>query len=172
MHLVAPFTGAWIEICTRSPSSSLSYVAPFTGAWIEIYIFHYQFNKNYCRSLHGSVDWNSSYDAGIVAKAGRSLHGSVDWNCIWLIAINLQIKSLPSRERGLKLVWISCLMRRRYVAPFTGAWIEIRGNKIILLLLLSLPSRERGLKSKYLGIPFVDDIVAPFTGAWIEIKWP
>ena len=37
-YLVAPYTGAWIEIagtvtriCTRS-------VAPYTGAWIEIYI--------------------------------------------------------------------------------------------------------------------------------------
>ena len=32
------------------------------------------------------------------------------------------------------------------VAPFTGAWIEIRTSKTSILLDLSLPSRERGLK--------------------------
>ena len=38
MHLdvVAPFTGAWIEIGLLEPIGIPSDVAPFTGAWIEI----------------------------------------------------------------------------------------------------------------------------------------
>ena len=35
---VAPFTGAWIEILAWSRSCSGIRVAPFTGAWIEIRI--------------------------------------------------------------------------------------------------------------------------------------
>ena len=34
--MVAPFTGAWIEILHHSASRSDDTVAPFTGAWIEI----------------------------------------------------------------------------------------------------------------------------------------
>ena len=34
--IVAPFTGAWIEIKTRHHGRGNSQVAPFTGAWIEI----------------------------------------------------------------------------------------------------------------------------------------
>ena len=78
-----------------------------------------------------------------------------------------------------------------YVAPFTGAWIEIsnvlnvidseeslpsreRGLKFRhvgeqLACLGSLPSRERGLKSNEIAsVRFCAD-VAPFTGAWIEM---
>ena len=55
--------------------------------------------------------------------------------------------SLPSRERGLKLVEVA--------AP--AAVVQ------------SLPSRERGLKfpADYAIRPLL--IVAPFAGAWIEI---
>ena len=55
-HLVAPFTGAWIEISFAKPCPPTLIVAPFTGAWIEI------------RDAKALDD----------AKAGRSLHGSVD----------------------------------------------------------------------------------------------
>ena len=34
--VVAPFTGAWIEINAESAELSDKTVAPFTGAWIEI----------------------------------------------------------------------------------------------------------------------------------------
>ena len=34
--MVAPFTGAWIEISSLLRAWLLSTVAPFTGAWIEI----------------------------------------------------------------------------------------------------------------------------------------
>ena len=55
--------------------------------------------------------------------------------------------SLPSRERGLKSYLELAELTEKYVAPFTGAWIEIA-------LGVEIP----GL-----------DHVAPFTGAWIEI---
>ena len=55
--------------------------------------------------------------------------------------------SLPSRERGLKLVFGKIIQFVRKVAPLAGAWIEIY--------------RE----------PFIDPEtdVAPLAGAWIEI---
>ena len=78
-----------------------------------------------------------------------------------------------------------------YVAPFTGAWIEIAGRgrldwplsslpsrerglkfqsfRLLVPLLVSLPSRERGLKLKKSKGRTRKQIVAPFTGAWIEI---
>ena len=34
--IVAPFTGAWIEIVTSGKQPTLCAVAPFTGAWIEM----------------------------------------------------------------------------------------------------------------------------------------
>ena len=36
MKVVAPFTGAWIEICISKHLLIARVVAPFTGAWIEI----------------------------------------------------------------------------------------------------------------------------------------
>ena len=36
--LVAPFTGAWIEIGNYNADVSGLGVAPFTGAWIEMYM--------------------------------------------------------------------------------------------------------------------------------------
>ncbi len=35
--IVAPYTGAWIEIITRWFCEKLGVVAPYTGAWIEIF---------------------------------------------------------------------------------------------------------------------------------------
>ena len=56
------------------------------------------------------------------------------------------------------------------VAPFTGAWIEIVGRDADGFIAQSLPSRERGLKFEIGPLFGPDDVVAPFTGAWIEIK--
>ena len=55
-NLVAPFTGAWIEIFTHRSISSALIVAPFTGAWIEIIPSDIFFDNAEGRSLHGSVD--------------------------------------------------------------------------------------------------------------------
>ena len=55
--LVAPFTGAWIEIDKCLDIEVVRKVAPFTGAWIEIngggVLYEWALNR---RSLHGSVD--------------------------------------------------------------------------------------------------------------------
>ena len=53
---VAPFTGAWIEICVAYRDMRVFSVAPFTGAWIEIEQLPDQYPGRICRSLHGSVD--------------------------------------------------------------------------------------------------------------------
>ena len=58
------------------------------------------------------------------------------------------LRSLPSRERGLKCSKDAVDGLDVHVAPFTGAWIEIP-------VLSSIHPAMR---------------VAPFTGAWIEIK--
>ena len=56
-------------------------------------------------------------------------------------------RSLPTRERGLKLQFVQCLFGDTWVAPYTGAWIEIL----------------------YLKDAGYHPAVAPYTGAWIEI---
>ena len=81
----------------------------------------------------------------------------------------VQAKSLPTRERGLKSLYLHPQVRRRQVAPHAGAWIEIctvsQGNPDPE----SLPTRERGLKSDPDGIRLRLGLVAPHAGAWIEI---
>ena len=39
MYLVAPYTGAWIEMQVRLEINVYDAVAPYTGAWIEIRSF-------------------------------------------------------------------------------------------------------------------------------------
>ena len=36
MCRVAPYRGAWIEICARSSGTPKYHVAPYRGAWIEM----------------------------------------------------------------------------------------------------------------------------------------
>ena len=55
-QLVAPFTGAWIEIPCNISFARVSIVAPFTGAWIEIGGRRGGWPAAGRRSLHGSVD--------------------------------------------------------------------------------------------------------------------
>ena len=56
-------------------------------------------------------------------------------------------ESLPSRERGLKSLYLIQKLTRSTVAPLAGARIEIRITiKEALDQAESLPSRERGLK--------------------------
>ena len=61
--------------------------------------------------------------------------------------MDIQIESLPLRERGLKFYLLSIIVR----------------------LLQSLPLRERGLKWLLIPSSFPGEIVAPLAGAWIEI---
>ena len=53
---VAPFTGAWIEMSTKVGVVVVSLVAPFTGAWIEIQTDLIPLIYAPGRSLYGSVD--------------------------------------------------------------------------------------------------------------------
>ena len=56
------------------------------------------------------------------------------------------------------------------VAPFVGAWIEIRFLRLESVRIAgSLPSWERGLKLYAYKFVISSIIVAPFVGAWIEI---
>ena len=78
--------------------------------------------------------------------------------------------SLPSRERGLKLVCCKQQNQISQVAPLAGAWIEIRFKALYRGCgALSLPSRERGLKLPETDLEVIIR-VAPLAGAWIEIK--
>ena len=99
-----------------------------------------------CHSLRGSVDWNFEIRLHRNRVKRHSLRGSVDWNlqvdwynipyivtpfagvwieisCFDVVRLH-SVVSLPSRECGLKSVFLWCLM----------------------VLLRSLPSRECGLK--------------------------
>ena len=64
----------------------------------------------------------------------------------WM-SLLLTLRSLPSRERGLKFEDLIIEDKYDQVAPFAGAWIEI----------------HKGANSERLSK------VAPFAGAWIEI---
>ena len=98
---VAPFAGAWIEIEHNSQRKPACIVAPFAGAWIEM-----QVPCRY-RTLRGVAPFAGAW---IEMKKGEP--------------VIVSIKSLPSRERGLKLSRKCGRLSRQK----------------------SLPSRERGLK--------------------------
>ena len=100
-------------------------VAPLAGAWIEIPYY---------------TDWGLR---GVVAPlAGAWIEIFADY------APYTDVKSLPSRERGLKFELIGVRRANDKVAPLAGAWIEI---------LRGLYSRQKSH-------------VAPLAGAWIEIS--
>ena len=61
-------------------------------------------------------------------------------------------------------------MPTQYVAPYTGAWIEIGPLPDRCPIPESLPTRERGLKSLLVSPLCLTTIVAPYTGAWIEMQ--
>ena len=79
----------------------MEYVAPFAGAWIEIE------NTSYFKSIKTVAPFAGAW---------------IEINCFRFIIIT--VKSLPSRERGLKCL---CLffVPKESVAPFAGAWIEM-----------------------------------------------
>ena len=60
-------------------------------------------------------------------------------------------------------------MRRLWVAPFVGAWIEIIRRFHGFEDNASLRSSERGLKCLSDNAGKIAWLVAPFVGAWIEI---
>ena len=79
-------------------------VAPFAGAWIEI--------LSYLLQLVGIVASLPSRERGL--KFIKNTFG-----------IKFD-RSLPSRERGLKWFVYAAKITGEVVAPFAGAWIEIK----------------------------------------------
>ena len=100
--LVAPFAGAWIEICETKCLEKLFGVAPFAGAWIEIQTAILSLTRRAVAPFAGA--W--------IEISGYAL----------LISL---VMSLPSRERGLKYFYYSTCDIPPAVAPFAGAWIEM-----------------------------------------------
>ena len=103
-------------------------VAPLAGAWIEIL-------SSLSFLFYGIVAPLAG--AWIEIAAGATLSG-------------IQVRSLPLRERGLKL---SC-------------------SRQSISCVVSLPLRERGLKSGRFTYKYLCSCVAPLAGAWIEIACP
>ncbi len=102
-ELVAPFTGAWIEIVNSEfDITDQENVAPFTGAWIEI-------------------SWKVPADVEKLSHPSRVRGLKLDDKA----GVYVLVVSHPSRVRGLKLVLQVLSASFAQVAPFTGAWIEI-----------------------------------------------
>ena len=77
--------------------------------------------------------------------------------------------SLPSRERGLKFLWLKGYAPEIEVAPFAGAWIEIQARLRTACTACVAPFAGAWIEISSF-IPFVmASTVAPFAGAWIEI---
>ena len=55
------------------------------------------------------------------------------------------------------------------VAPYTGAWIEIRRFDIPLRTLEVAPYTGAWIEINYQSCSLFLQVVAPYTGAWIEI---
>src|SRR5438067_1036826 len=81
------------------------------------------------------------------------------------------IRSLPTRERGLKPRPAALGAERDVVAPHAGAWIETSGCASPPRRWRSLPTRERGLKRLHEPADAEPGPVAPHAGAWIETPW-
>ena len=80
--IVAPYAGAWIEICKKQNDEFSRAVAPYAGAWIEMS----------CVLAHFSLSGPS------LPTRERGLKSDECKNFI------LGYMSLPTRERGLKLL--------------------------------------------------------------------
>ena len=79
------------------------------------------------------------------------------------------LESLPSRERGLKSDGSFAAFVPDWVAPFTGAWIEIEPRPCRRPRPGVAPFTGAWIEIDQHG-PMVEGCrVAPFTGAWIEI---
>ena len=123
IEMVAPFTGAWIEIGHhRGDREGLS-VAPFTGAWIEMLRLSQGPYHRIVAPFTGA--W---IEIGFPAVKERST------------------PSLPSRERGLKYYREQVIDRICWSLPSRERGLKYDGDKDYEGDMVSLPSRERGLK--------------------------
>ena len=122
--VVAPFTGAWIEIATCSTPFWLPQVAPFTGAWIEMAT---------CACLTPDTVSLPSRERGLKYRRADPGRGSS--------------MSLPSRERGLKYDGGGMMSSSILSLPSRERGLKCERGIGRCDGVASLPSRERGLKS-------------------------
>ena len=71
--------------------------------------------------------------------------------------------------RGLKYQKLGYIQLPKYVAPHTGAWIEIRNMIASYLLLKVAPHTGAWIEMTEVKRNEDGQIVAPHTGAWIEM---
>ena len=76
--------------------------------------------------------------------------------------------SLPSWERGLKLVVVQSPERYITVAPFVGAWIETQVFTQQFKRPHVAPFVGAWIETQVCAVMRQDVRVAPFVGAWIE----
>ena len=77
--------------------------------------------------------------------------------------------SLPSRERGLKCLPESPVLRRLPVAPLAGAWIEIEYSGRLPPCFFVAPLAGAWIEICAMMMLSFYGCVAPLAGAWIEI---
>jgi len=145
--LVAPFTGAWIEIPIRAASPGRLRVAPFTGAWIEI---------------SQVIDWMPEVEVAPFTGA-------------WIEMAEISLLSdYPMTVAPFTGAWIEIVMLLPPLLRLLSHPSRVRGLKsqcgyLLYNLCESHPSRVRGLKFRPHHRGGAPHAVAPFTGAWIEI---
>ena len=142
---VAPFVGAWIEIAIGGKASYSLESLRSSERGLKC-LGGITYTSRMSRSVRRSVDWNITNWWNQRKRYCRSVRRSVDWNG--------QIRIYTCK---------------RCVAPFVGAWIEIKW-----LWGYMYDSKSRSVRRSVDWNCLVDDIrgeyeVAPFVGAWIEI---
>ena len=81
------------------------------------------------------------------------------------------VRSLPSRERGLKYYNCRYKQRNLKVAPLAGAWIEIYPvSQYISTWGKVAPLAGAWIEIEKIGNATTNATVAPLAGAWIEIR--
>ena len=105
--------------------------------------------KGLGRTLRGCVDWNKKLETGKIKAYSRTLRGCVDWNC----------RISPQTLRTLP------------VAPFAGAWIEIKHSRCNNPQIHVAPFAGAWIEMTIFDQIWPSNTVAPFAGAWIEIYW-
>ena len=123
---VAPYAGAWIEICKAIAEGLLNAcVAPYAGAWIEI---------------------TQGIGSGQIAKKSLPTRERGLKYCFQLPSLQC-LNVAPYAGAWIEIVIPLFAETLVSVAPYAGAWIEIYALRYQSMDILgSLPTRERGLK--------------------------
>ena len=125
--LVAPFTGAWIEI--RRPTRSSRNQSSSHPSRVRGLKFSQELLRLFSRHVsHPSrVRGLKCLRLDVFSRYPHVAPFTGAWIEICVSGTLSQVMlSHPSRVRGLKSKEVSDIDLERVVAPFTGAWIEIR----------------------------------------------